>query len=70
MNFTKRRHKDKKKNARKKKINLQCWEMKRRENSSKHEKTLDEIIVCKTTTDNVKKIETHKERWKATIKCQ
>ena len=48
----------------------QCWEMKRRENFSKHEKTLDEIIVCKTTTDNVKKIETHKERWKATIKCQ
>lgn len=37
--------------------------MKRRENFSKHEKTLDEIIVCKTTTDNVKKkIETHKER--------
>ena len=34
----------------------QCWEMKRRENSSKHEKTLDEIIVCKTTTDNVKKL--------------
>ena len=33
----------------------QCWEMKRRENFSKHEKTLDEIIVCKTTTDNVKK---------------
>ena len=29
--------------------------MKRRENFSKHEKTLDEIIVCKTTTDNVKK---------------
>ena len=51
MNFTKR-HKDKK-NARKKD---QCWEMKRRENSSKHEKTLDEIIVCKTTTDNVKKL--------------